>query len=396
MEIGQIFSVHCRKYYELNIPVIPLAPCGKHPVIKDWSRYCRTMPTDQEMTEWENSFPTGNIGLPLGAASRIVGVDIDTDDPILLERIKRILPTSLVRKKGAKGETAFFRYAGHTSRKFRLHPQGKPIVELLSDGNQTVLPGSIHPETGKPYIWITQDSLLNLNASELPELPIDFMDQLERCFSDLKSTIIESGKCGGRNDILKNQVVAAVIKGKPDEEIVREVLRFDLQSHSPPLFSDPSDQQMRNRTPHENAARFVSNVRKSLIRSGITQNQDASEVSFKALALPQWPSPLGEEAYYGLAGEIVRAIEPNTEADSVALLIQLLTAFGNAVGRKAHFPVEADAHYLNLFSVLVGESSKGRKGTSWGHILRLFEQVDPEWRKECIKSGLASGEGFII
>jgi hypothetical protein len=94
------------------------------------------------MAEWEREFPTSNIGLPLGGASKIVGVDIDTDDPILLERIKKILPTSIVRKKGAKGETAFFRYAGHTSRKFRLHPQGKPIVELLSDGNQTVLPGS--------------------------------------------------------------------------------------------------------------------------------------------------------------------------------------------------------------------------------------------------------------
>ncbi len=395
MESGQIFSVLCRKYYELSIPVIPLAPRGKHPIIKDWSRFCRVLPTGQEMTEWESSFPTGNIGLPLGAASRIVGVDIDTDDPILLERIKKILPTSLVRKRGAKGETAFFRYAGHTSRKFRLHPQGKPIVELLSDGNQTVLPGSIHPETGRAYVWITQDTLLNLNASELQELPIDFIDQLEHCFSDLKSTVLESGKSGGRNDVLKNQVVAAVLKGKPDEEITREILRFDLQSHSPPLFSDQSDQQMRNRTPHENAARFVSNVRKSLIRSGVAQNQDASEISFKALALPQWPSPLGEEAYYGLAGEVVRAIEPNTEADSVALLIQLLTAFGNAVGRKAHFPVEADAHYLNLFSVLVGESSKGRKGTSWGHILRLFEQVDPNWRKECIKSGLASGEGLM-
>ena len=30
--------------------------------------------------------------------------------------------------------------------------------------------------------------------------------------------------------------------------------------------------------------------------------------------VPNWPRPLEKEAYYGLAGELVRAIEPHTEA----------------------------------------------------------------------------------
>ena len=54
-----------------------------------------------------------------------------------------------------------------------------------------------------------------------------------------------------------------------------------------------------------------------------------------------WPEPPKEEAFHGLAGEIVRVIEPHPEADPVALLIQLLVAFGSAVGRRAHFRVEA-------------------------------------------------------
>src|SRR5712671_70478 len=67
-----------------------------------------------------------------------------------------------------------------------------------------------------------------------------------------------------------------------------------------------------------------------------------------------WPDPLPSEAYHGLAGEIVRAIEPHTEADPAALLLQLLAGFGSIVGRKPHFRAEADRHYLNLFVVLVG------------------------------------------
>ena len=52
---------------------------------------------------------------------------------------------------------------------------------------------------------------------------------------------------------------------------------------------------------------------------------------------PQWPPPLAMEALHGLAGEVVSIIEPHSEADPIALLLHLLTAFGNLVGRGPHF-----------------------------------------------------------
>lgn len=107
---------------------------------------------------------------------------------------------------------------------------------------------------------------------------------------------------------------------------------------------------------------------------------------------PPWPDPLAEEAYHGLAGDIVKAIEPHTEADPVALLAQFLVAFGNIIGRSAHFVAEADRHYTNLFVALVGTTAKGRKGTSWSHVRRIFATIDPRWS---IKTGLSSGEGLI-
>jgi len=109
----------------------------------------------------------------------------------------------------------------------------------------------------------------------------------------------------------------------------------------------------------------------------------------------EWPKPLTDEAFYGLAGELVHTIEPHTEADPAALLIQFLDAFGNVVGREPHFLVESDRHGMNLFVVIVGETSKARKGTSWGRIRSLFEAVDPDWVLEKISSGLSSGEGLI-
>ncbi len=108
-----------------------------------------------------------------------------------------------------------------------------------------------------------------------------------------------------------------------------------------------------------------------------------------------WPQRLEKEAYYGVAGEIVRAIEPHTEADPAALLIQLLVAFGSAVGRGPYFPVEADRHHPNLFCCVAGETSKARKGTSGSHVKRVLGAVDEGWATACITNGLSSGEGLI-
>jgi hypothetical protein len=108
-----------------------------------------------------------------------------------------------------------------------------------------------------------------------------------------------------------------------------------------------------------------------------------------------FPEPLSDVALYGLASEIVKRIEPHTEADPVALLIQILAAFGNVIGRAAYAIADGSRHAMNLFTVLVGESSKSRKGTSLQHVLRTFERADEHWRRNCITHGLSSGEGLI-
>ncbi len=107
-----------------------------------------------------------------------------------------------------------------------------------------------------------------------------------------------------------------------------------------------------------------------------------------------WPV-LDSDAMIGPAAELVRAIEPHSEADPVAILFQTLVGFGNIIGRSAFYPHEADRHYGNEFLVLVGETADGRKGTSWGHARRALEIADSEWAAERIARGLSSGEGLI-
>jgi hypothetical protein len=107
-----------------------------------------------------------------------------------------------------------------------------------------------------------------------------------------------------------------------------------------------------------------------------------------------WPAPPAPAAYHELLGEIVTRIAPHTEADPVAILTQLLVSFGAAVGRGAWFSVEATRHHPNEFMLLVGDSSKARKGSSWDHVRRLIAAVDPTLEQR-ILTGLSSGEGLI-
>ncbi len=128
------------------------------------------------------------------------------------------------------------------------------------------------------------------------------------------------------------------------------------------------------------------------------QREAAPESGIAAVWTPSantWPEPLADEAYYGLPGEIVRAIEPHTESDPAALLLQLLVGTGNLIGRSPTLMMDGAAHHTNLFTVLVGTTSKARKGTSWRQIRRVLALTDPEWAEKRITGGLSSGEGLI-
>jgi len=126
-----------------------------------------------------------------------------------------------------------------------------------------------------------------------------------------------------------------------------------------------------------------------------SESEDEERGTAAAVDADNDPLPMDSAAFHGLAGEIVRRIEPHTEADAGAMLIQLLVAFGNCVGRGPHFRVEDTEHHANEFAVIVGKSSKARKGTSFNRIVGLLETADADWRRDCQAHGLVSGEGIV-
>jgi uncharacterized protein DUF3987 len=139
---------------------------------------------------------------------------------------------------------------------------------------------------------------------------------------------------------------------------------------------------------HERAIRAAAERARS-------QPANGKAVETPVACSPQWPAPLAEAAFYGLAGEYVRVVEPASETDAAALLLQFLVAAGNVIGHRPYYLTEDTPHYLNFYTVLIGLTSKSRKGTSWGRVKKLFAAVDEHWTSHCISSGLSSGEGLI-
>lgn len=104
---------------------------------------------------------------------------------------------------------------------------------------------------------------------------------------------------------------------------------------------------------------------------------------------------MSDDAYHGLAGDLVRLIAPHTEADPVATLLQFLIAFGSAAGRNAYFQIGASRHYLNLLGCLAKATNTGRNGTSLDGALLPIRMIDTDWADSCQAGGLSSGEGLI-
>jgi hypothetical protein len=98
--------------------------------------------------------------------------------------------------------------------------------------------------------------------------------------------------------------------------------------------------------PEENIRRIAESVSRYApadergVGSGRRDLRDqAGEIASPATA--KWPAPIDEAAYYGLAGDIVRTLEPQTEADPVALLIHVLVGVGNLAAGILIFALEA-------------------------------------------------------
>lgn len=235
-----MFKKYAYKYYERDIPCVPIKYKEKYPVVQAWQD-----PSTHQYAEWENAYAGCGIGILLGKCSGVIAVDIDKDEALFK------VPMSPVVKRGAKGETRFFRYNGEQASK--RHDLG---IEILSTGNQTVMPPSIHP-SGSAYKWTSQATLEDFDLDELPILDPAFLKSLG---------IVQNQVTEGRHNTLIKFMGGKISDAMDREQAIKEVFEYDQMNHTPPYFTDTSETHKGRGL--EAAAKMYESVKKTAVKSG--------------------------------------------------------------------------------------------------------------------------------
>jgi hypothetical protein len=177
---GQVYA----RLVEQGYSVLPIMPGTKKPGLPsnnsggwmDFPRWTTFQSTYAHHKHWALS--SAGIGVRCGLLSGyLVVIDIDTDDPGILETLCKILPATPVKKKGARGESWFYYGPDIASRAWLIN--GCKVVEILGAGRQTVLPPTIHPDLGEPYRWTGSKTLEELRPQDLPLLPPGIVEQID-------------------------------------------------------------------------------------------------------------------------------------------------------------------------------------------------------------------------
>ena len=156
------------RYIEGGYSPIPIMPGSKRPGLQyrgedrglgRWQRFCDTPADARQIEAWSDEHTVAGVGIALGGANNVVAIDIDVAPGPVYDALVDILPTSEWAKEGSKGFTAFFRTdEPMKAQKFslRMGDDGQPakedsdirpmpVLEILSHGNQTVIPPTVHP-----------------------------------------------------------------------------------------------------------------------------------------------------------------------------------------------------------------------------------------------------------
>ena len=133
-------------------------------------------------------------------------------------------------------------------------------------------------------------------------------------------------------------------------------------------IKDASDLHVRNPEGFKAAMQQAMETAEDLERGAAGQRSipmEGGDHDVSPIPMRSWPQ-MEKSALIGLAGEFVRVIEPHTEADPVALLIEFLVAYGNVIGRRPHCTAEADYHAFNRMPCSWGIPRRGARGAPGG------------------------------
>ena len=396
--------------------------------------------------QWAEKKPGCNWGVWPGEGVVVLDADAKHGGLEALAKLEAqygSLPPTVCCETGGGGRHFYFTCPPDFQAKDNLC--GCPGLTLIAGKGGVIVPPSVHP-SGKPYVWraapwdkaLTRatDWLLALvEMKATKNVGVD-LDTLTWGGNALDFRTLGALPDGQRNGPVC-RVIGIMLKSMSEEEVLEQGLAW-AEVQEPPY--DPEEMRRKvksiakaereQQTPPPSGiekAGSSETVSQSASRTPQTVGREAStECGLRTAdgepptahsgersvgcglrsaeceeerwgdGIVVWQCPaLHADAYHGLAGQLVKAVGPATEADEPAILCSFLAAFGSAAGLG---PEESECgmpHGANLFVLLVGPSAI-RKGTAWTIGSWPVCQADQVWAKErLISEGFGTGEGLI-
>jgi len=357
-------------YHHQGFSVIPVSGDSKVAAVK-WETYQERRPTADELKSW---FSNGhhNLAIVCGAVSGGLAV-LDIDDTALADQLADDVPlraeTTMIRTPRG-GLHIYAIETNAESRNDSFDVPGRHIGDLRANGGYVLVPPS--SINGREYSILSNTSILSVpDAHEwvvglLKAYDIEVPDQLREPLNIAQA--VDEMHEGNRNDSLFRTLSKLRGAGLNKEELET----FAYQTGRGAGLED----------------REIETILGSVLRYPAGETQQAVKPK------TDWPEPASAEAFSGLAGDIVRTLEPHTEADPHALLADNLATFGMLVGPGPHFMVGLQRHEMRVCPVIVGPTGHGRKGLSHAEIVGVYKRVVEDFYDR-LTTGLSSGEGLI-
>lgn len=306
-----------RSYLRRGWMPLPVPFRSKKPGFDGWQNFSVT---EADLPRHFNCQPQ-NVGVLLGKASGdLVDVDLDYDECVALAP-HFLPPTASIFGRQTRPRS-HWQYYARIPRKvtFTAPVTGKRLLEVLTNGQQAIFPGSTHEGTGELIRWYENGETAHVSEADLlrDASRLAAASLLARYWpqeGSRQETALALAGCLLRaawSEDEAGRFVKAVCNASQDEETYKRVhtvvdTAAKMQQGSP-VTGWPTLSKLIE-------PRAVDRVREWL-GVGRAETQGQPEDAAPAVA---WPV-LHPAALQGVAGDFVQLVGPHSEADPVALL----------------------------------------------------------------------------
>jgi len=353
--------------------LIPLN--GKKPFEDGWQQWCeKPRPFNPK------SFDNRNAGIPCGPANGILVIDVDHIIKFneLCKSKRWELPRTRMHMTGSVKPHYVYGYPKngkrYGNRSFN-DPDGEidsktgkviKVFDIRGIGGQVVAPGSIHPDTGKPYTvrldipitpapqWLLalalQQELQTARESQRGSYWDGKLESLPLAFPVKK--LIQEGEPKGRRSEAIASVLSTLLRARILESTIFEI--FDT-------YPIGDKYRGKGRTKEQW-------LRGEIKRIGgfIDRNKKEPEKQSELIAFP--------DVMTGVAGKFARLYSRHLEAPIHFFYMSFLTCLGSVLADRATLASEI-APQPRLYLLILGQSADDRKSTAISKTVNFFQDT---------------------